>query len=414
MRNVRMAPPLPVRLLCPGTLAMALVLSAQVESVAGLQAGMRSWTTVPDYRIDEPEGSDSGFGRFSRMRVGENGTRIVVQDIKVVGASVTWRILIFSPQGRLLATLDAADVPGDFSAPIGVQVDDGGFRVRHGEGSLRYSHEDGGFTRKIIYPPELTGRRNLVPLDDGSFFARGGFPAWKPEGENAPPREQAFLHIANTGGGWVPDTIALLDIRNMPWFVGVRGESSRFNTQVSLNQPFADHDLTWIDSEAGRVGIVRRNGPPGVVELIEIRTTGDTLRKRRFSVPAVPVSGERASSAIGEAVARLRPTAEEHGLDAVQLRRLAEDALHLPSHVPAVHAVVPTASGEIWLRTAEIADVLTVWYSIGRGDSDAPPRRALLPSTFKLNDAFGDHVWGISEEPSHPRRVVGLRLVPPL
>ena len=99
MIDVRTAPSFPVRLLCPGMLAVALVLSAHVESVAGLQAGMQSWTTTPDYRIDEPEGSDSGFGRFSRMRVGENGTRIVVRDSKAVGASVTWRILVFSPQG---------------------------------------------------------------------------------------------------------------------------------------------------------------------------------------------------------------------------------------------------------------------------------------------------------------------------
>jgi len=29
----------------------------------------------------------------------------------------------------------------------------------------------------------------------------------------------------------------------MPWSVAVRGESSRFNSQVSLDQPFADRDL---------------------------------------------------------------------------------------------------------------------------------------------------------------------------
>ncbi len=103
------------------------------------------WTTAPGYRIDEPEGTSSGFGRFSRMRVGGNGTRIVVQDNKVVGASVTWRILVFSPEGRLSATLDAADVPDGFGAPLRVQAVAGGFWVRHGEGSLRYSHEDRGF-----------------------------------------------------------------------------------------------------------------------------------------------------------------------------------------------------------------------------------------------------------------------------
>lgn len=411
MRNGGTASPFPVWLLSLGTLAMAPVWAAHAESVAGVQAGKQSWTAVPDYRIDEPERTDSGFGRFSRMRVGENGTRIVVQDNKVVGASVTWRILVFSLRGRLLATLDAADVPGEFSAPIRVQVDAGGFWMRHSEGSLWYSHEGRGFVLRVTYPPELTSLRSLAPLRGGSFFATGGFPAWNPEGENTPSWARAFLHIANTGGAWVPDTIAVFDI--MSWYVGVRGESSRFNTQVSLNQPFAADDLTWTDWKAGRVGIVRGSGPPGTVEVIEIRATGDTLRHRRFSVPAVPVSRERAESAIEEAVARLRPAAEQHGLDPARLRRLAEDALHVPSHFPAVSAVVSTASGEAWLKTPEVEDGLAVWYSILRGDDDNPPRRILLPATFKLQDAVGDHVWGFSEEPSQLRHVLGLRLVPP-
>ncbi len=127
---------------------------------------------------------------------------------------------------------------------------------------------------------------------------------------------------------------------------------------------------------------------------------------------SVSLPQERAELAIEEAVARLRASGERHGLSTAQLRNLAEDALHIPSHLPAVSAVVPAASGEIWLKTPEVADGLAVWYSIPRGDSDAPPRRVLLPSTFKLDDAFGDHVRGISEEPAQPRHVLGLRLVP--
>ena len=153
--------------------------------------------------------------------------------------------------------------------------------------------------------------RGLAPLRDGSFFAKGGFPRWGFAGENAPLQAQAFLHVWNSGGAWIPDTIAVLDIRNMPWSVAVRGESSRFNSQVSLDQPFADHDLTWTDWEAGSVGIVRRNGPPGTVEVIKILAKGDTLRHRRFSVPAVPIPRERAEGAIEAAVARLRPEARD-------------------------------------------------------------------------------------------------------
>ncbi len=413
MTGGRPARPIRPCLRCLGTLAMVLAPCGHVESAAGLQAGKQPWTTAPGYRIDEPEGTASGFGRFSRMRVGGNGTRIVVQDNKVVGASVTWRIMVFSPEGRLSATLDATDVPDGFGAPLRVQAVAGGFWVRHSEGSLRYSHEDRGFVTEITYPPELKNLRGLVPLRDGSFFAKGGFPGWDFAGENAPLQTQAFLHVANSGGALTLDTIAVLDIRNMPWSVAVRGESSRFNSQVSLDQPFADHDLTWTDWEAGSVGIVRRNGPPGTVEVIEILATGDTLRHRRFSVPSVPLPRERAEGAIEAAVARLRPEAERHGLDTAQLHRLAEDALHVPTHLPAVSTVVVTTSGESWLKTPEVAEGLAVWYSIRRSDRESPPRRVLMPAAFELQDASGDHVWGVSKEPSQPRRVLGLRLVPP-
>ena len=79
MRNGRTAPSGLLWLLRLGPLATALVLSAHVGSAAGLQAGKQSWTTAPDYRVYDPAATDSGFGRFSRMRVGENGTRVVRQ-----------------------------------------------------------------------------------------------------------------------------------------------------------------------------------------------------------------------------------------------------------------------------------------------------------------------------------------------
>ena len=70
MRSGRPARPIRPCLPCLGTLAMVLAPCGHVESAAGLQAGKQPWTTAPGYRIDEPEGTSSGFGRFSRMRVG--------------------------------------------------------------------------------------------------------------------------------------------------------------------------------------------------------------------------------------------------------------------------------------------------------------------------------------------------------
>ncbi len=117
MRNVTAAHSGLLRLLHLGTLATALVLSAHVESAAGLQAGKQSWTTVPDYRVYDPAATDSGFGRFSRMRLGENGTRIVVKHAGIVGVTPVWEIFVFSPEGRLLSALGAADCRTDSAGP---------------------------------------------------------------------------------------------------------------------------------------------------------------------------------------------------------------------------------------------------------------------------------------------------------
>ena len=81
MRNGRTAPPASPWLLCLRTLAVVLVLYAHVESAAGLQTRGQPWISIPDYRIYAPDGTDSGFGRFSRMRrwlLGETHRGVIV------------------------------------------------------------------------------------------------------------------------------------------------------------------------------------------------------------------------------------------------------------------------------------------------------------------------------------------------
>ena len=102
-----------------------------------------------------------------------------------------------------------------------------------------------------------------------------------------------------------------------------------------------------------------------------------------------------------------------HGLSAAELRDIAENAVHVPSHLPAFSRVVATASGEVWLRTPETEDGLSVWYSVERGENESEPRRVLIPPSFSLMDAFGDYIWGLSLESSGLRVILGLRLVPP-
>ena len=209
------------------------------------------------------------------------------------------------------------------------------------------------------------------------------------------------------------DTIAVLDTRNSILTITL-GDLRRGLMTSHYPQPFADDDLSWMDAEAGSIGVVRRNGPPGVAEVFEIVASGDTVWHRRLSLPAVSLSRERVEREIVKMVARLRSQGESHGLTPAQLRSVIEEAFHVPGHLPAVSAVVATASGEVWLKAHEVNEGMAVWYAIPRGDDESASRRVLLPASFRMNDAFGDHVWGFSQRsPESAKTLLGLRLVGP-
>ena len=263
-----------------------------------------------------------------------------------------WRILVFSPEGELVATVDPQDLPGGFSPPRGLRAVADGFWTRYFEATLKHSYDGGDIVETIRYPAAAEDLRNPTPLDDGGFLGLADLPPLPALGlRGEPPGPRAVLRLARAGDGWKLDTIGALDIRHMILFMEVRGQSSRSFEQVSRGQPFSDTDLFWIDPGTESVGIVRRNGPPGVVEIVDISAAGDTLWRQRLSLPAVPLTRERAERAIEEVVATVRPAGVRHGLTDAQVRDIVVDALHIPSHLPPVRGMAATASGEIWLAT---------------------------------------------------------------
>lgn len=402
-----------LRTLCFVTATVPLGLPTHLAAAAGLQTG--TWTTAPEHRINAPEGSEGGFGAFSRLRADATGTHLVVQDAEIVGTAAVARILVYAPEGALVVTLAQEELPDGFKVPVGIRADVDGFWLRDLHGTLKYSYDNANVIDRIMYPP---GMGRVTPLDAGGLLTRGDVPQYNPMRDDPPPREQAVLRLAEAGDRWRRDTMAVLDIRHRGGFVGISGQGSGGGTRVayrvfSISQPFSDHDLTWFDSEAGSVMVVRRNGAAGAVEVFEVAAPGDTAWRRRVLVPAVSLTTERAEAAIAKNLSRAPSADETEGLTDADLRRIVEDAMFIPDHLPTVTALVAAASGEVWLRTSEVARGRTVWYSVRRGDDGVPPRRVMLPSTFRLQDAVGDLLWGFSEEPSQPRRVVGLRLVPP-
>ena len=383
-----------------------LVVAAGADGLRGTGAvAAQTWTTQPDYRIDAPGDGASGFGRGSYLRVGPDGTRIVVLDSEPVDYTATvWRILVFSPDGGPVLHMGPDDFPADPGAPWDVRAGESGFRVKHRDRAAWYSYSGGSPGETVVLP---RGFAHTISVVGGGFLALADVPIGHSGG-------QAVLSVADADGARTPDTVGVLDTRNsiLSITLGDPRDPRQGSTTRYSGQDFADNDRWWMDAETGSIGIVRMNGPPGVAEVFEILATGDTAWHRLLSLPTVPLSTERAERAVADKVDGVRADAERYGLTAAQLRSLVEDALHVPSHLPLVSAVVPTASREVWLKTRRVEDGLAVWYAIGRGDGEHAPRRVLVPTSFRLNDAFGDHVWGFSRSTSEPVRILGLRLVP--
>ena len=370
------------------------------------EAGLRSWTTRIDHRIENPNEGAQGFGRFARMRVSPDGEHIVATDGLQSG-----RVRVFLRDGTLVRAVGRAELAS--GEAIGVWTSSDGFWVReYSSGRVANYRYEGGVAIDTFSLP--AGSEHFSPTPQGGLIGKAELPDFDWNRLYQPLAEQAVLHVNVTGEQEKRDTIFPLDVRHMDWMLGIRGEGSRYPTQVLIRQPFADHDLTWFDAERGSVGVVRRSGSPGVVEVFEVFATGDTAWHRRLDLPAVQLSAEEVEEAIEGVLATLRRAAESggHVFTGAELRSIADSVVHVPSHLPVVARVVASSAGDVWLQTPETEDGLSVWYSIRRGDGEGKPRRVLVPASFQIQDASETHIWGISTNSAGERVIRGLALVP--
>ena len=97
--------------------------------------------------------------------------------------------------------------------------------------------------------------------------------------------------------------------------------------------------------------------------------------RRRLGLPAVAIPTDVLQEAVEDVAEDITSSpAPDNALAKLpldSLRRMVRDALHLPSHRPPVTAAIATASGEVWLRSAESSDTVIVWYALRRGDTNA-------------------------------------------
>ena len=295
----------------------------------------------------------------TRIYVGEDGSFVVGENL---GTRFTW----YTPDGELVET-----VPG---TPTSVTYD--GFRL-----NLEAPLSDGGFLAVQRIPLAATmGFRDRPPIST------------RPLLRVLPPED----------GLWrVPQPVFRVDVRNR--YAAIRrGDQTRFT-----GQPFGDEDL-WRIHPRGAV-VARRNGDPGVVDLIALDARGDTLWRRSLSLSPHRLTTERVEAAIESWVAsRARSSQQPPGT----LRQAYESALYKPEYLPAVESMFLSASGEVWLETHERSGNLRVFYTLRQDDPSMPLRRILLPEEIWFQDATETHVWGIRRDQFDVPHIVGLRLLP--
>ncbi len=178
-------------------------------------------------------------------------------------------------------------------------------------------------------------------------------------------------------------------------------------------QPFADHDILYFNQRVSTVGLVKRNENVGAVRVTEIAPGRDTVLDVQVPVSPVSLLPEVAEAAIDARLRDVRTMASRSGnaLSESAMRRIVEEALHIPDHLPLTTSIVTTGSDEIWLRSSEKVDSLVVWLVVDRVDPEAPPRRVLLPDAFRLGDATRTHVWGRRVDGRGSGQVQGRELV---
>ena len=408
----------------PGRSRIFALIAATPLPVAGITAAQtQDWTTEAEFEIGSRRDGGTSLWQVRQARVNPDGSRVYVTERQGYGDQVNRgrRVTVWSPDGSLLVEIGPEGETRSFGIPLGVRPARTGFWVRYPSRITRFS--DGGSLVETIEHPRAEANggsvsalavledRSVIGVTWGRPHVRLGWSGGEPDSD------EHLLHMRPAGDGWSWDTIADLDRRNDLFGIRARNISSPIPTDHFAGQPFSDIDLFYVDAISGTVGVVTRNGAAGEVGLHEITIRGDTTWRRHLDLPAVPIPAsvleEAVEDLVGGITSSSAPGNTRAKLPLDSLRDMVRNALHLPSHRPPVTAAIATASGEVWLRSAESSDTVIVWYALQRGDADRPPRRVVVPAWFRLSDATGTHVWGFRTYEDGVAPVLGRRLIPP-
>ena len=388
-----------------------IVIATLVPGVGGGNSlAGQEWTVRADIEMTGAVLGTGGFGAIGRVLLARDGTRVAVFEPLVP------RVTIWKTDGALVSEVMTTGTvtSNELGAPLGMGADRAGFQIRYRRRFLRFTW-NGEVIEAVEAPAEFSP---VAVLPNRDILALTELPSnrallgWT--GQQV-PAFQSVLRIARSGRGWTQDTVVVLDKHNGA--LGLRlDDDLRFPAATFARQPFGDFDLMYVDAVASRVGVLRRNLGRGDVELIELTADGDTVWRRRASLPALSLSEEIRSETV-ERFAQQAMTASRRRnrpLTPEDARLLAEQALYLPEHLVPATALIATTSDEVWILSAEKTTGGPVWYALSRRERDSTPRRVLLPGDFRLMDATPTHLWGVRTDPATDHsHLIGMRLIKP-
>ncbi len=371
-----------------------------------------TWVSELQYQFGDRLVGEALFHRIRSVRVGREGKRIFVVE---PGLS---RVSVWTLDGQLLLDLGrAGEGPGDFSAPTHVYLGDSGFQVRD-QHRLSFFSYDGTLQTTRGFPGAVSYQGFRINVDaqfpDGSFLGSPGIPAAIRVGMlgDDPIETLPLFLIADSADGWYREPLVWRNIRNATVWLDFADAGPAFGAQR-----FSDADRYRVDPAVGTVVIARSGGDdiqPGEAELLEVGVAGDTVWQRRLRFDPIPLTGPVLDEEI-ESLTDLVESMLEGSAGALghrSPRDVVEEALYVPEQLPTVRGFFLTSfSRHVWIESHERVDTLRVWYTVRRGDNEVPPKRVLLPESFRARDATETHVWGVSSDELGVNYVVGRRLV---
>lgn len=382
----------------------ALLLAGCVDETAFTLTPVEDWTTQAEYEIDQAQGNEF-FGPYLDVRAAAAGSRVYVLDLQAS------EVTVWTPEGVLVRRLGrSGEGPGEFQGAGRLGLAAGGFYVRDRLRITMFT-PDGELTGTHPYPLEIAYRSFPVQImdhfNDGSFAAvpspafLGGSPT------SDPTEELPVLRIQEVTGTWRADELAQLDFRNWQTSFEVEGSSR----PLPLAQAWVMPDDFAVDHSNGSLVVKRAPAlTPGLIELIEISTEGDTLWAREIQLPPIPLTEEQIVAGVDEWAAMIAASTGDPNASPMLKDRLRA-AWFIPEYWPAIRLIRLMSNGEIWFEPLGL-DTPGLWYAVRKGANEGPIKRITVPASFQPLDVTATHVWGIRRDELDVGYVTGLRLRP--